>query len=342
MEQITSDKWLGLTKAFQKPDNWTSWMQVLNSFIPFFILWGVAYVAFSYSVWLMFPVAFLAALFGVRIFIIQHDCGHGSFFKSMKWRNRVGMVCSIITMTPYRAWQWEHAQHHAHSGNSDHKDLGEVITLTSQEFLAKSWWGQTWYRIYRFPISTFIIGPAWVFFLMYRFPYWKEYRPHKMVVNSIWITNAMLLILFALLFVLFGWAGVYIQLTIVYLTAVLGVWLFYVQHQFEDGYWQPTENWDRAKAAVHGSSFFKLPKILQWFTGNIGYHHVHHLNPLVPNYELEACHNENEVLQTEVTTLTLGNCWETMKLKFWDEKLERMISWKEMKNMYLKGDERSE
>jgi len=335
MEHITSDKWLALTKAFQQPDAFKSWRQVINSFVPFIVLWGLAYWAFTISVWLMIPIAFVAAMFGVRIFIIQHDCGHASFLKNRVWRDRIGWACSVITMTPYKAWQWEHAQHHAHSGNTDHRDLGEIKTLTATEFIALGKWEKIAYRIYRYPFFTFLVGPAWVFFGFYRWPYWKEYRGKKVVANSIWDTNVALLIILVSLVLFFGWEALIVQLTIVYFTAVLGVWLFYVQHQFEDGYWQPTENWNRVEAAVHGSSYFKLPKILQWFTGNIGFHHVHHLNPLVPNYELEACHNENEVLQTEVTTLTLANCWETMKLKFWDEKLQRMISMKEMKTLYL-------
>lgn len=334
MEHVTSDKWLGLTKAFQRPDNLTSWWQVFNSFGPFFVLWGAAYYALSFSVWLMLPFAIAAAAFGVRIFIIQHDCGHGSFFKSLKWRDRVGLACSAVTMTPYKCWQWEHAQHHAHSGNVDHRDLGEVVTLTAKEFLALSWWGRLKYRAYRFPIVTFILGPAWVFFVTYRIM-WPEYQGIKMVRNSIMLTNLWLVLLFTVGIYFLGWGFVVVHLTIIYLTAVMGVWLFYVQHQFEDGYWQPTEKWDRAKAAVHGSSYFKLPKVLQWLSGNIGFHHIHHLNPLVPNYELEACHNENKVLQKEVTTLTLANCWETMKLKFWDEQQERLITYKELRQRYL-------
>lgn len=336
MASVSSDQWLGLTKTYQRPNVSKSVWQLINSFVPFIVFWGGAIWALSFSVWLMVPLAFVASLFGVRIFIIQHDCGHGSFLKNRVWQDRVGWLCSVVTLTPYRAWQWEHAQHHAHSGNLDHRDLGEIRTMTAQEFVAASPWKRFCYRVYRFPISTFIIGPAWVFFLMYRWPFWREYRPHKIVTGSIWDTNLMTLILFTLIVLLLGWDALLVHLLIVYFTAVLGVWLFYVQHQFEEGYWQPTHNWNRAEAAVHGSSYFKLPRVLQWFSGNIGFHHVHHLNPLIPNYELEACHNDNQVLQTEVTTLTLANCWGTMKLKFWDEKLERMISWREMKALYLR------
>lgn len=336
MNSISSQNWLALTKAFQKPDRFRSWMQVLNSFGPFFLLWTLAYLALGVSVWLMLPLALMASFFGLRIFIIQHDCGHGSFFKKAQWRDLVGLACSFITLTPYRAWQWEHAQHHAHSGKIEHRDLGEIIVLTAEEFVKLSAWEKFKYRVYRFPPVTFLVGPAWVFFGFYRWPYFKKHGGNKIYQKSVWFTNFVLFGLFTVGVYTLGWNFLWVHLTIIYFTATMGVWMFYVQHQFEDGYWQPTQNWDRAQAAVHGSSFFKLPKILQWISGNIGYHHIHHLNPLIPNYELEACHNENQVFQEEVTTLTLANCWETMKLKFWDEKLERMISWKEMKAMYLK------
>jgi len=335
MEHVTSDKWLGLTKNYQRTVDFKSWVQVVNSFIPFFILWAAAYYAFSISVWLMLPLAFAAACFVLRIFIIQHDCGHGSFFKKRSHRDLVGRACSLFTITPYRRWQWEHAMHHAHSGNVDHRDLGEVITLTAKEFLALSKWGKLKYRAYRHPFVTFIIGPAFMFFISNRIM-WHHYKGNKMVRNSIWSMNVVLALFFVAGYLLLGWQFLVLHTLIIYLAAAMGVWMFYVQHQFEDGYWQPTDNWDRAKAAVHGSSYFKLPRILQWVTGNIGFHHIHHLNPLIPNYELEKCHNDNEVFQKEVTTLTLANCWETMKLKFWDEDLEKMIGWKEMKALYLK------
>lgn len=334
MEHISPDKWLALTREYQKTVEWKSWWQVLNSFVPFFALWAAAYWSLNVSVWLMLPLALGAACFLLRVFIIQHDCGHGSFLKKRSHRDLVGRMCSLFTITPYRRWQWEHAMHHAHSGKVEHRDLGEVVTLTAKEFLALSRWGRFKYRFYRYPLVTFIIGPAFMFFVSNRIM-WSHYKNNRMLRNSIWSMNLVLAILFTLEAWLIGWSFLLVHWLIVYLAAVMGVWLFYVQHQFEDGYWQPTENWNHAQAAVHGSSYFKLPRFLQWISGNIGFHHIHHLNPLIPNYELEACHNENEIFQSEVTTLTLANCWETMKLKFWDEKLERLITWKEMKALYL-------
>lgn len=335
MENITSDKWMGLTKPYQKPVNAKSWWQVVNSFGPFVFFWALTYLALQVSVWLMLLLAFVAALFGLRIFIIQHDCGHGSFLKNYKWRDRLGFVCSLATMVPYRCWQWEHAQHHAHSGNLDHRDLGEMKVLTAEEFLALSRVEQINYRIYRFPPLTFLVGPALVFFLGYRWPEWKVYKGQKRIKKSILLTDLYLLAIFVVGIYTLGWEFAAVHFVIIYFTAVMGVWMFYVQHQFEDGYWQKTQNWNPAEAAVHGSSYFKLPRVLQWFTGNIGFHHIHHLNLMIPNYELEHCYNENKILQDEVTTLTLANCWETMKLKFWDEKLNKMITWPEMKALYL-------
>jgi len=332
-EQIL--EWRSLTRAHQKINAWRSSWQLVNSFVPFIALWVLAYYALQVHFLLMLPVSFCAALFAVRIFVIQHDCGHGTFFKNRSLRDNVGFLCSVITMTPYEHWKWEHAQHHAHSGDLQFRDLGEIKTLTAQEFLALSRWEKTKYRIYRHPITLFFIGPIWVFFIKYRFPR-KEAWPFERLRWSVWQTNVALLALF---FWASSFTGVYAFLLIhgftIYFTAIIGVWLFYVQHQFEDGYWRPAAEWNNTSAAVHGSSYFKLPKVLQWLSGNIGFHHIHHLNPLVPNYELESCHKANPVFDEEVTTLTLINCWETVKLKFWDEKTEKMITYRELEQLYI-------
>ncbi len=255
--------------------------------------------------------------------------------KSRVWRDRIGYVCSFVTGVPYRAWQWEHAQHHAHSGNIDHGDIGEVTLYTAQEFLSLTERQRFYYRLYRYPMVMFLIGPAWIFFFSYRWAYWAQFKGQKQVAQSIWITNAYLIFMLSAGVYFFGWSFLFVYGLTIYFTAVIGVWLFYVQHQFEETYYERASEWDAQESALHGSSFFKLPKILQWFTGNIGFHHIHHLNPLIPNYELEKCHYENELFQEEAVTLTLSDCWATMQLKFWDEQRKKMITWSELKRYYL-------
>lgn len=329
-------EWLRLTAPYQKPKAWKSVEQILTSFVPFILLWILAFFALKIHFLLMFFCAILAAFFAVRIFIIQHDCGHGSFFKSKALRDHVGYICSIVTMVPYEEWKYKHAMHHAHLGEEENlwKDIGDIDVLTSDEYLSRTKFQRLRYLIYRNPIVLFFIGPFYVFFIEYRFPHRALWKKEKLR-WSVWETNLLLLSLF-----FFGsnFTGVYafllIHISILYLATVMAAWLFYIQHQFEDRYVEESKNWNHAEASIYGSSYLKLPRLLQWFTGNIGFHHIHHLSPMVPNYELEKCHNNNPVFEQEVYTLTLLNCWETVRLKFWDKRLGRMITYKELKSLY--------
>lgn len=338
MDNIVSQEWRKLTRKYQSTKDWYSWLQLALSLLPLILFLVLAYFALQVHFLLMLPFTLCAALFVVRIFIIQHDCGHGSFFKSRTLRDNIGFLCGIITLTPYEHWQWSHSQHHAHSGNLELRDLGEVKMLTAQEYLALSSWGRFKYLFYRNPIIMFLVGPFWLFFVQHRFPNWEALKSEKLR-WSVWLNNIALLALF---FWISSFIGVVDYLLIhvftLYFAAVIGVWLFYVQHQFEDGYWRPASEWTAAEAAVEGSSYFKLPRTIQWLTGNIGFHHIHHLNPLIPNYELEACYKENKIFQDTVTTLTLANCWETMKLKFWDEKTQKMLRYHELQKAYIKNN----
>ncbi len=328
--------WFKLTKPYQAPENLKSWWQIASSFIGFVGIWIVAFFALKIHFILMLPIAFLAALFAVKIFIIQHDCGHGSFFKNKVLRDHVGSLCSIVTMVPYEEWQYKHAQHHTHLGKEENlwKDIGDIDVLTSKEYLRRSKWQRAYYLFYRNPIILFLLGPAYVFFIEYRLPH-PALRKKENLRWSVWNTNIGLLALF---FWGSSFTGVYafllIHLITLYFATIIAAWLFYIQHQFEDRYVEEAENWDYAEAAIYGSSYFKLPKLLQWFTGNIGFHHIHHLSPTVPNYKLEKCHKDNPVFEREVYTLTLLNCWETMRLKFWDKDLKRMITYKELCEFY--------
>jgi len=326
--------WLQKTKPYQGPKNLKSVWQLANSFIPFFGLWTLAHFALNISFWLMLPITLFAALFVVRIFIIQHDCGHGSFFKNRKLQDEVGFICGIISLTAYEDWKIDHAIHHAHSGDLDHRDIGEIPTLTVEEYLHLSRWGKLKYRCLRNPIVLFLIAPFLLFAIRQRFPKLhnkKSLKAHLSVLQ----TNAAIFAIALWASWLVGWQNfLLIQIPITYFASCFGVWLFYVQHQFEDGYWFHKPEWNLVQSALHGSSYFKLPKVLQWFSGNIGFHHIHHLSPLIPNYALEQCHTDNPEFEIEVTTLTLKNCWQTMKLRFWDEKEQRLVSHRDIKKYY--------
>ncbi|HEY5713735.1 MAG TPA: fatty acid desaturase [Candidatus Gracilibacteria bacterium] len=325
--------WLQLCRPFRKASYAKSTWQIINSFGGFFLSWVAAYFALKISFFLALPFIVLIAGFAIRIFIIQHDCGHGSFFPNRKANDRLGFWCGLLTLAPYKHWKWTHATHHAHAGDLDFRGIGDVETLTVHEYLGLSRIRRFGYRFMRNPIMLFLVVPPILFLVGQRVPHKKCWKQKDML-WSVWDTNLALLTLWCWVAYLIGWQAFFIiQLTSVYVNTVVGVWLFYVQHQFEDAYWQENAAWDPAKAAMEGSSFFRLPKVLQWFTGNIGFHHVHHLDPMIPNYELEKCHKSHPAF-TQVTTLTLANCWATMKLRFWDEKLKRMLSVKEMKSVY--------
>lgn len=326
--------WLDLVKNYKNPKTTKSVGQLLNSFLPFLVLWILAYFALQVSFWLMIPFAIVAGLFSVRIFIIQHDCGHGSFFKNKKIQDAVGFVCSMVSFTPYHYWKMQHALHHAHSGDLDHRDIGEIETYTVDEYLHLSSFEKIKYRILRNPLVLFLIAPFFLFVVLQRFPKARDWN-NKKAVLSVVDTNLMLIILSCLVAYFTGWKSfLIIQGIIIYVAASAGVWLFYVQHQFEDGYWYYKPEWNLVQSALHGSSYFQLPKVLQWLSGNIGFHHIHHLSPQIPNYELERCHKENPIFEKEVTTLTLKNCWQTMQLRFWDEEKKKLVTPKDIKIHY--------
>jgi omega-6 fatty acid desaturase (delta-12 desaturase) len=226
----------------------------------------------------------------VRIFIFQHDCGHGSFFRSKKANSITGVICSVFTWTPYFYWRRGHGIHHAFAGNLEHRGIGDVYTMTVEEYMKRSRWGRLKYRLYRNPIFLFVLIPVVVFVLWYRFPTSKD-RAMKKAESSVYWTDLMLSIVLGTVIYFTGFtAFLLVQLPIIIISTMAGQWLFYVQHQYEETYWEHKSEWDFVQAALKGSSFYKLPKVLQWFTGNIGFHHIHHLDPAIPNYMLEKCH----------------------------------------------------
>ena len=322
--------WKELVRPYQSPDLKKSLWQAANSFGLFFILWIVMYFSLSYSYWLTLLLALPTGGMLVRLFIIQHDCGHGSYFKSRTANDRLGILCGVFTFTPYYQWRKSHAVHHATAGNLARRDIHDVYTMTRREYESSSTWGKLRYRIYRNPITLFLILPMMLFMVLYRFPSPISKRKEKM--NVLW-NDLAIFGLAAGVSLLIGFRSfLMIQLPIIFIATMAGTWLFFVQHQFEETYWADGEEWDYATAALQGSSYYKLPKVLQWFTGNIGFHHIHHLSPRIPNYKLEECHKCNPDLQTE-SVLTLSTSLRTAVLSLWDEDQKRLISFREARRL---------
>lgn len=314
---------------YEKADTKSSMKQLINTIPPFILLWAGAYFSLSVSFWLSLVLSVIAAGFVVRIFIIFHDCCHMSFFKSKKANNIVGTITGIITLFPYEKWKRAHSIHHATSSNLDKRGTGDVWVMTVDEYVAASFWGRLQYRIYRNPIVMFGLGPIYLFLISNRF---NRKNPRKKERLNTYLTNASVAVLYTALCLLIGWeAFLAVQLPILFVSGSLGIWLFYVQHQFEDSYFEDESEWDYVKAAIDGSSYYKLPKVLQWVTGNIGFHHVHHLSPKVPNYNLEKVHNSTEPLQ-QATTITIGSSLKALRFRLWDGENKTFVSFKDIRS----------
>ncbi len=315
--------WQKVVAKYSSPQRSRSIGQLLNTLIPYALLWVVMVKCLAVSFWLMLPFSVLAAGFMVRIFIIFHDCGHGAFFKSQKANNFWGYVTGILTLTPYHHWTHSHAIHHSHAGDLDERGWGDVWTMTVEEYLKASRWVRIKYRLARNPFCLFIIGPTILFLIVHRVPGKKEEGERGR--KSVHVTNLGILGLFVLMSSLIGLkAFLLIQLPIVVIMSTAGVWLFYVQHQFEGVYWERHTQWDYLTQALKGSSFLKLPKVLQWFTGNIGFHHIHHLCPRIPNYFLERCHEENPMFQ-QIKPITFLKSFKALAFRLWDEQHRRLV-----------------
>jgi acyl-lipid omega-6 desaturase (Delta-12 desaturase) len=315
---------------YEKSNTKNSVRQMINTLVPFFALWILAYASLSYSYLITLAITAVAAGFLVRAFIIFHDCCHGSFFKNKRANNIIGTITGIMTFCPYEQWKHSHNVHHATNSNLNKRGTGDVWVLTVDEYMSSSFWTRLGYRLYRNPITMFIIGPIYVFLIQYRFNR-KDARKKERI--NTYITNIALVAIIALFSLTMGFKTfAMIQGPIFLISGILGVWLFYVQHQFEDSYFETDENWDYVKAALQGSSYYKLPKVLQWITGNIGYHHIHHLSSRIPNYYLEEVHNKNEVLQ-DVPTINLPKSLESLKFKLWDEENKKFVSFKRVKEV---------
>ena len=316
--------WKRIVTRYQEPAVGSSLWQTANTLVPYSALWFLMYLSLRWSYWLTLPLAILAAGFLVRIFIIFHDCGHGSFFKSRRANDILGFITGVLTFTPYHHWRWEHALHHASSGDLDRRGTGDVWTLTVREYLESSRWRRVAYRLARNPFVLFVLAPLYLFLIQQRFPAAKAPRRER---HSVYWTNLALAGLAAGLIWIFGFKPyLLIQLTVVMVAGSAGVWLFYVQHQFEGAYWERSEEWDYTAAALQGSSFYKLPRLLQWFSGNIGFHHIHHLSPRIPNYHLEKCHQADPLFQ-RVKPVTLFSSLKSFSFRLWDEQRRKLVGY---------------
>src|SRR5882724_12472363 len=265
--------WKTIVARYQQPAHWRAIWQIVNTLVPYGVLWYLMYLSLSISYWLTVPLALLAGGFLVRVFIISHDCGHGSFFQSRRANNILGFITGVLTFTPFHHWRWEHAIHHATSGDLDRRGTGDVWTLTVQEYLESSRWKRFAYRLARNPVILFGLAPLFLFLIKQRFPAMKAAPRER---YSVYWTNLAILGIAGWLSFFFGLkAYLLLQFVIMMVAGSVGVWLFYVQHQFEGVYWERAKDWDYSTAALKGSSFYKLPRILQWFSGNIGFHHIH-------------------------------------------------------------------
>lgn len=325
---LSVPEWKAIVAEFQEPSTGRALWQLINTLGPYAAVWALMYWAHSVSWWLTAPLILLAAGLLVRVFIIFHDCGHGSFFKSRAANDIVGFITGVLTFTPYHHWRWEHSLHHASSGDLDRRGTGDLWTMTVQEYLNSSKWTRFLYWLARNPVVLFVIAPVFLFVLRERFPSRNAKARER---RSVWLMNLAILAMVSFL----GWAFgikdyIIIQLLVTLISGGLGVWLFYVQHQFDGTYWQRGDDWDYTAAALQGSSFYRLPKILQWFSGNIGYHHIHHLSSRIPNYNLERCHASHPEF-TKVKPITLLGSLKSMSYHLWDEKCGKLVSFQHVR-----------
>ena len=302
--------------------------QLFSTSLPFLASMAVLLYAMSHGVWFALALAIPAAIFLVRLFIIQHDCGHGSFFKSRRTNETLGFVLSLLTMMPYSAWRHTHAVHHANTGNLDQRGTGDVTTLTVREYRSQSRWRRFLYRLYRHPVVLFGIGPAYLLLVRYRVPLGRELRDpgHWLSIVSTDVAAAVSAIGLSAIIgagpFLLAWS------TVLLLSTSLGVWFFYVQHQFPDTYWADGASWEFRAAAIEGSSYYDLPRFLHWLTGSIGFHHIHHLASKIPNYRLRACFEANPEFQ-RAKRLTLWASIKSVQLALWDEDRRQLISFRQ-------------
>jgi acyl-lipid omega-6 desaturase (Delta-12 desaturase) len=322
--------WMPILFRYRDPSPLRSLLELGITIVPFVLLWWLTWASISLGYWIGLLFVVPAAAFLVRLFMIQHDCGHGSFFRRRALNDWLGRAIGVLTLTPYDHWRRTHAIHHATSGNLAQRGFGDIDTLTVREYLTRSPWQRLCYRLYRHPAVMFGVGPLYLFVVQHRYPAgmmrdgWQPWL-------STMATNLAVAVLAGTLITAIGLKTfLLIQIPIVALAASAGVWLFYVQHQFEETFWANGDAWNVHEAALHGSSHYDLPPLLRWFTANIGVHHVHHLSSRIPFYRLRRV-LENHPELVSVGRLTMGDSLRCVRLVLWDELRRRLISFDELR-----------
>lgn len=315
---------------YRGSDRARSLFELAITLVPFAAIWFVMWLTLDIGYWLTLVLAVPAAGLLVRLFLIQHDCGHGSFFRRRRTNDWTGRLLGVLTLTPYDYWKRSHAIHHATSGNLDRRGIGDIDTLTVREYLALPWWRRLGYRLYRNPLVMFGIGPAYLFVLQFRLPVRFFHEGWRVWISPM-ATNVGIAAVAALMIWVIGWKDfIAVHAPIALLAASIGVWLFYVQHQFDETAWASDEDWNVHDFALHGSSHYDLPGILKWFTANIGVHHVHHLCSRIPFYRLPHVLRDHPELASigRITALESLKC---VRLTLWDEAAQRLISFSDLK-----------
>ncbi len=343
--------WRKVLAAYHQPSLWRSIWQLTNTILPFGFIVFLMYYTLSINFWLTLALSPLAAGLQARIFIFFHDCGHGAFFKSRQLNNLVGVICGLICLTPYEDWRHLHAMHHATSGNLDRRAANQshpvnlkqyiqdgygLLLLTTGEYQELGRWSQLLYRVYRHPLFLLVLIPPVQFLFFHRFPAAGGGKRER---RSVLLTNIVFLVVSLIMSFSVGW-GAYLIVTLLVTTqaSMVGVWLFYIQHQFEEAYWKPQTEWNYETAALVGSSYYQLPKVLQWFSGNIGFHHIHHLSPRIPNYYLAQCQANYQPFQ-KVSVITLRKGFRSIKLSLWNDEQQKMVSFKQLKGNTIQINE---
>jgi omega-6 fatty acid desaturase (delta-12 desaturase) len=329
--KVTMPHWYQGTAKYMHSDPSKALWQLFNTLIPYGVLWVlmVYTVKQGYALWITLTLSIASGILLVRVFIFFHDCCHGSFFPTSRANRIVGYIAGILTFTPYEDWRRAHAIHHSTAGDLDHRGVGDISLLTIEEYRSATKGKKLAYRLYRNPLIMFGIGPAYLFLITFRFST-KGARKHER--RSVLYTNLALLAIIGTASMTIG-LGTYllIQVPIMLVAGAIGVWLFYIQHDFEGVYWARHKDWDRLKASLEGSSYYKLPKVLQWLSGNIGLHHIHHIRPTIPNYNLQQCYNETPALQ-KIVPLTISKSLKSPWLNLWDEQHHKLVSFRALKS----------
>lgn len=332
INNVSESSWNVQLSKYRQPSVRKAVWQLINTGVPYLALWVamVFLVSRGYPYWITLALSIVAATFLIRIFIFFHDCTHGSFFASQRVNRILGYILGLFTFTPFQEWRFLHLSHHATAGDLDRRGKGDVWTMTVKEYRTASLFKRFAYRVFRNPFVIFGLGPALIFVFSMRFSHRGARKKERL---NVLFTNIAILGILAVTHFTFGLRSfLLIQLPVLCISGIIGIWLFYVQHQFEGVYWSRHDTWDPKRAAMEGSSYYKLPRILQWFTGNIGLHHIHHDQPHIPNYNLQRCYDEVPKLR-EVEPLTILKSLESPGLKLWDESLQKMVGFRELKTL---------